>query len=690
MNLDTFLISLVFDAEQTKSSAKKIDGIVQDLTKSIIKSFAAIGAMDFLKSAVEGFTKLSTQLDNLSYQTNISTSNLQAWGEAAKRAGGTTEGFYTSISNLSQKLRDVQTSFGSEGQLAFARLGINIKDVNGHVKNAVQVLGDLGDKFKTLPKVWQLNLGKQLGLDDATIRLLASGDQNVAQLVEHMKQLGLTNQTNVKSGVEYRNTMFDLQLVWQSLSNSLVSLVLPPLEKFTKLITGVMVFLQKNSYLVEAGLIAISTVITAIMIPAFIRLAVAMSSFLAVGAIIAGITLVIQDFIVWLHGGKSALGDLYTSLFGTKEGALKFFNEVKEGLKHLKGFGVELLLLTPILFKLVKWFLKLTGSISAIKEAAKDIGLATELEKAGEAAVASTSKFSKLLSIIKGIGAAAVGIGALAGITELVTKLQDSDPENIKKYGSSNDRFHEIFTDPKKFFANFFSAIPESFKSMVKPFQPDIDNLKRELPKIWDTTKKEAANIIKSTATSLGVDPNLALSVAQIESSMNVNAGTGKPGQSASGLFGLTNATFSDFGEKGANKNDPKANSTAGIKHIKAVIAKIQDTLGRTPQNWEVAMGEMVGVTGVTKILKASQDTMLSSLLSNQAIKSNNLQGMTVGQLEARAQKTYSTANKTVNQNINVNLQSNSANPKAVANQIPSALAQHAALVNGHDNGRIA
>lgn len=232
MDLDSFFISILFDNNKTQDSANKIQGVVDNLKNKIIGAFTAIGSIDFLKNAVESSVNLATKMDNLSYQTNISKESLNGWAEAVKRTGGTTEGFYSSVSSLSEKIRDMQTNFGSAGQLVFARLGVSIKDANGNVRDALDILGELGDKFQSLPKVWQQNLGQQLGLDPATIRLISSGSQSAGQLVQHMKELAQLNNLNTDQNIKFRNSLYDISLVFESIKIQIANALLPLLQDF--------------------------------------------------------------------------------------------------------------------------------------------------------------------------------------------------------------------------------------------------------------------------------------------------------------------------------------------------------------------------------------------------------------------------------------------------------------------------
>jgi len=331
MNLDTFFLSLVFDNAKTKDSSDKVEQTINSLTDKILRSFARIEAFDFLKKAIEQTVALTTKLDNLAYVTNENIQSLNAWGEAVKRTGGTTEGFYSSISNLAQKLRDVQTNFGSAGQLVFARLGLNLQKSNGEMKTATELLANIGDKFKSLPKVWQLNLGQQLGLDAATIRLLSSGSKSAIELVDKMRQLGAVRDENTEKNIRFRNSLYDIQLIWQDIKLTIANGLIPVLTKFSEMLVKSFRFMQEHAQLAKAVLLAISillggailnsivaiaSAITTRLIPALIAIVAANPELYVLAAALIAVGLVIQDFVVYLRGGKSAFEDYYKFIGG--------------------------------------------------------------------------------------------------------------------------------------------------------------------------------------------------------------------------------------------------------------------------------------------------------------------------------------------------------------------------------------
>jgi hypothetical protein len=326
MNVDTFTLSLLFDTQKTEASTKKVESTVDSMIKNITKAFLAFAEIDFFKNLIEQSVILTTKLDNLAYTTRENVQSLSAWGEAVKRNGGTAEGFYTSISSLASKLRDIQTSFGSPGQLVFARLGLNLRKANGEMKTSTELLGDIGEKFKHLPKAFQLNLGQQLGLDPATIRLISNGSKEALALVEKMRQLSGVSEENTERNLRFRNSLYDIQLIWQSIKLTIANAIIPILTKFSEMLVKTFRLMQEHAGAVKLVLLAIAGVligaiansiiyiaelITTRLIPAFLAIVAVNPELYVLGLALVAAGIIVEDFTVYLRGGKSAFEDYY-------------------------------------------------------------------------------------------------------------------------------------------------------------------------------------------------------------------------------------------------------------------------------------------------------------------------------------------------------------------------------------------
>jgi hypothetical protein len=634
VNLDTFLISLIFDDKQTKSSANKIDGIVKNLTRSIQSGLSTIGTFDFLKGAVDNFKNLSTEVDNLNYVTGESTTAILTFSEAVKRNGGTMQGAIGFLGDFSKKMRDVLFSTNA-GQLApFLKAGLSISDITSG--NMDKVLSNLSTTFARLNgnRALQLRLGEMLGIDPTIIRTLSLGNEKLAELRNRMQELGLTNEINVKTGIQFRDAMYNVNLVIEAMKNKLAQLLIPFLNKFADIATKVINFFNHNGYLMQTILIVIASALTAYLIPSFIKLISLFNPFKPFALVLAGIVLVLQDFIVWLNGGNSALGKFYTWLFGSREQAKAWLETLKSHLPTI-----------------LKWVAGIYTAIAAFK-VLRVVILALDAVS--------------LLNPI-GLAIAAITAALVAGYYAW------------EKWGGAIKRALSSFKN--KIFGNS-GGTPNPQPTHGSATIPSIASFASS------TSKSANAAIVAGIAKSLGFDAGTALAIANIESGLNPNALAGG-GSSAAGTFQLIDSTAAAYGLSKADKLNPTLNATAGIKNLKSTASALSKFLGRKPTGGELYLGEMLGLGGAERVLSAGSNTQLSSLLSAKAISGNNFAGMTAGQLRARAENVYNNSSKAVSVNVgNLNVHSPSANPVEVGKQVAHQLSVHANIVNNYENGR--
>jgi soluble lytic murein transglycosylase-like protein len=85
-------------------------------------------------------------------------------------------------------------------------------------------------------------------------------------------------------------------------------------------------------------------------------------------------------------------------------------------------------------------------------------------------------------------------------------------------------------------------------------------------------TTAQIQSMIRQTALAYGVDPNLALAVAQRESGLDPNA-RGAAGEQ--GVFQLTAAAAQDVG---ANRNTLEGNIQGGVAYLKRMLDQFGDT----------------------------------------------------------------------------------------------------------------
>lgn len=144
--------------------------------------------------------------------------------------------------------------------------------------------------------------------------------------------------------------------------------------------------------------------------------------------------------------------------------------------------------------------------------------------------------------------------------------------------------------------------------------------------------------LIRNAALSRGVDPDVALRIAERESRLDPTAKNKR--SSAYGLFQVTDDTWKQYGGDPAKRRDLQENLRVGLD----VIASNRDTyikqFGREPAPGELYTMHFLGRTGGPKLLRSDPSLPVASVLSPKVLKANpEIKGKTVGEFIASMQQ---------------------------------------------------
>lgn len=146
---------------------------------------------------------------------------------------------------------------------------------------------------------------------------------------------------------------------------------------------------------------------------------------------------------------------------------------------------------------------------------------------------------------------------------------------------------------------------------------------------------QELIDKIREQAQARGLDPDIAVQIARAESSLDPSAKAKT--SSAQGLFQVIDKTWKEYGGKPGQKGNPDENIRVGLNILQANQKALRETLGRDPSASELYAAHFLGATGAKGVLLASDDTPVSQLLSERAVRANPglLKDKNVGQLRA-------------------------------------------------------
>lgn len=458
---DVFTILFKSETEEATEGVKKLDGAVDQLDSSVAEADkgmvdlgraaddAAQSQQSFIGMAqsvaglaaawislagiVTNFNAavgMADQLDEFTESIDGNIEELSAWGDAVKMNGGDMLSFQGSLGSLSQAMADFATKGKSRVKPFFDELGISLLDTQGKAKNAIDLLPELADAFEGLSKEQSLAIGKKIGLDGGTIRLLQSGRVELETLMKRQRELGVITAEQAAASAEFNDALDDTAHAFRSIYLALAVDILPIFTSVMETIQDITIFFREHSGFAVGFFGAIAAVIAAVYLPAIFSAiaatALMVAPFLpviaAVAALAAGIGLLYDDFKTWTEGGKSLMGELVGEFDKWKpvlEGIKQIFGEVKD---HVVEMWEALLNPLDTLNNLKT---SLIDALSPIKDMLPSFD---EILGAGRVALeAVQTPLAGLTSAAMGAGSVANNSTVTVGKVEVNTQATDAD-----------------------------------------------------------------------------------------------------------------------------------------------------------------------------------------------------------------------------------------------------------------------
>lgn len=235
--VDELVIQLTLNAKQLQQSLSSAE---QNISKFANKMSSTINtaldlialkfSVSFGKNLIETFANTGAKLHFLSSQVGESVGTLDKWGVAVQKAGGNADSFYSTISNLHNKLVDMKFSGDMKLASTFGMLGVKTTNADHTLRKTTDILLDLSSVMKGKDTNFQQFVGRQLGIDDATIRVLSQGRDATLKLVNAQKQL--YSDKSAAAAEKQREKLIDFERALDKLKIQIAEKLLPAANKF--------------------------------------------------------------------------------------------------------------------------------------------------------------------------------------------------------------------------------------------------------------------------------------------------------------------------------------------------------------------------------------------------------------------------------------------------------------------------
>ena len=326
------------DAENNiKGSMKNITSTLQGGLSSVSKIFTGFGAALVgafsVGSAFSTWKEQATELGAVSRRLKMSMEDVQGWTGAIGKFGGTAQDFEGTLRGLNGQLAKMATLGKSRTGTLLQSLGIDAGEV-GRQRNALEVLEELSGVMEQMAPDEARGIGAALGLDASTIMLLQQGREGMRDLIREKRESAVYTQEDADAVKAYNVEMGKLKKGFMGIMGVLFRSIMPAFTLVTKYVAQFVNFLRKHQTAVKAFFVMISALVMGLLLPSLLAFFSALMTNPMTWVILALVALaaVIEDLIVWMDGGESALDRFWEALFGDRENAKRVFEEIKESL----------------------------------------------------------------------------------------------------------------------------------------------------------------------------------------------------------------------------------------------------------------------------------------------------------------------------------------------------------------------
>lgn len=324
---------------------------------------ATVGVKNFVDANLDALDEIK-QLSNV---TGESADQIYLLGKVAEVNGSSAQAAQSSIEGLSRTIGEAAAGIG-RGAKTFEQYGLSAKKANGEIKSSSELFGEISEKMQQMSDQEQIAMLAKLGIDSSMIQTLRLGNDELAEQIALAEALtlGVGNAENAEKAAAFKDALTQVSQVFIAIGEYVSLRISPSIqrlaERFTKWFTENNNFIKAIlnglgrvlSFLFElAGAIdniiestvgwkAVIIALGGLLLWLSRRMLLAFATnpiALAIAAI-AGLILIIDDFITWLQGGDAEFADFYQSCADGLQWIEDKWGELSDWIKEKWGEAI--------------------------------------------------------------------------------------------------------------------------------------------------------------------------------------------------------------------------------------------------------------------------------------------------------------------------------------------------------------
>lgn len=215
----------------------KVGVAFQELQKKALAFLGVFTAAKGLKEFIADLTRMDAETGRAALGLNMSADELARWQGVARQFGGSAQGITGILQHFTAEIQSMALTGESTMVPILRSMGINMKNTNGQFKTGGQLLLDIAKRIQVIAKTdpsrgWWL--GKNLGLDEATLALMIKHGDQFDRLVEEQKKLTNVTKEDTDAALNLQKAWERVDLAWENLGRKIKTYFTDPLLEAAK------------------------------------------------------------------------------------------------------------------------------------------------------------------------------------------------------------------------------------------------------------------------------------------------------------------------------------------------------------------------------------------------------------------------------------------------------------------------
>lgn len=217
-----------------KALGKSADNFAVAMKAATVLAGAAAAAGAAMAAMVKSATDNADAMGKMAQGAGVATKEFTELVYAARLSDVSAEQLSTSLGRLNRNIADTAAGTG-EAKDAFSALGIQVKNADGTLKNADQIMMEVAGQFAQMDdgahkSALAIQIFGRAGA--AMIPMLNAGAEGLRQMRDEANALGVTiDSKTAKAAEQFNDQLTRLGQVQQGLANSLMAELLPAMNQ---------------------------------------------------------------------------------------------------------------------------------------------------------------------------------------------------------------------------------------------------------------------------------------------------------------------------------------------------------------------------------------------------------------------------------------------------------------------------